>query len=50
MLGYTEKDVYKMMAAINIAYEIIDGPEEVEEGLHEAYNFLDGILAEGHVM
>jgi hypothetical protein len=49
MLGYTVEDIYRMMAAINIAYEIIDGPVEVETGLMNASNFLEGLLVEGHI-
>lgn len=49
MLGYTEKQLNKMIDSIDIAYEIIDGPADVEAGLEMASSFLQGLLAEGHV-
>lgn len=49
LMGYTEKDILKMMKSINIAYEIIDGPEHVEAGLMEANEFFEGLLIEGRV-
>ena len=49
MLGYTADDVDRMIACINIAYEIIDGPATVETGLMKAVDFLNGLVVEGHV-
>jgi len=52
MLGYTEENVYKMMAAISLANSYVPpnaANDEVREGLHDAYNFLDGMLAEGRI-
>ena len=49
MLGYTDEDIEKMMRAIETAYEIIDGPAEVESGLEMALDFFDGLIAEGLV-
>ena len=49
MLGYEYDDLIRMIASINIAYEIIDGPAEVETGLMNASSFLQGLLAEGHI-
>lgn len=49
LMGYDENDIYEMMACINTAYEIIDGPAEVEAGLQKAVDFLDGMLMEGRI-
>lgn len=53
MLGYTEDDVYRMMASINIARNVYLPPNESNaelfQGLQDAYDFLDGMLAEGHI-
>jgi hypothetical protein len=55
MMGYTEEDVYKMMASINIArYHYVTVPQDeniegIREGLQMAYDFLDGMLAEGRI-
>ena len=48
MLGYKLKDLNNMIHQINIAYEIIDGPAEVEKGLEMASDFLQGLWAEGY--
>ena len=48
MLGYTLDDLDNMIHQINIAYEIIDGPEEVEKGLAMSADFLQGLWAEGY--
>ena len=48
MLGYSEEDLNKMIASINIAYEIIDGPAHIEAGLMQASDFLQGLWAEGY--
>ena len=42
------KDLNNMIRQINIAYEIIDGPAEVEKGLEMASDFLQGLWAEGY--
>ena len=52
MLGYTETDIYKMMASINLVIGYIpqnDSNNEIINGLHMAYNFLDGMLVEGRI-
>lgn len=48
MLGYTMEDLKNMMESIGIAYEIIDGPADLEAGLDQAYEFLGGLWAEGY--
>ena len=55
MLGYTEDDVIKMMAAINIArYHYVTVPQdnnisEIRDGLSMAFDLLDGMLVEGQI-
>lgn len=53
MLGYTEDDVYRMMASINIARNVYlptnESNAELFQGLQDAYDLLDGLLAEGRV-
>ena len=53
MLGYTEEDVYRMMAAINIARNVYLPPNESNadlfQGLQDAYDLLDGLLVEGRI-
>ena len=49
MLGYTYDDVIHMLDSINIAYEIIDVPAKVDEGLKKAASLLIGLISEGHV-
>ena len=49
MLGYTEDQIYTMIASINIANDILDGPLEIEQGLYMASDFLQGLLSEGHL-
>jgi hypothetical protein len=55
MMGYTEDDVVKMMAAINIAryyYVTVpqdDNVEQIREGLSMAFDLLDGMLVEGRI-
>jgi hypothetical protein len=49
MLGYTEKDIYDMLEGVNIAYEIIDGPADIEEKLKMTSEFLEGLLVEGRI-
>lgn len=53
MMGYTEKDIYTMMAAINIARNVYvpnnTSNSELFKGLDDAYNFLDGLLVEGRI-
>jgi hypothetical protein len=48
MLGYTKEDLDHMTNAISVAYEIIDGPEDIENNLLKARDFLDGLWAEGY--
>jgi hypothetical protein len=48
MLGYTESDLNKMINAIGVAYEIIDGPAHIEKNLLKAQDFLQGLWAEGY--
>ena len=53
MLGYNSNDVYRMMAGIKIALAYIpsnSSNDEVRDELHNAYNLLDGLIVEGHVM
>jgi hypothetical protein len=49
MLGYKYSDVIDMLDALNIAYEIIDVPEFVDEGIKKAISLLTGLIAEGHI-
>ena len=49
MFGYTEKDVRDMFNAVNTAYEIIDGPAEVDDGLRLTMDLLEGLLEEGRI-
>jgi hypothetical protein len=49
MLGYTEEDIFHMLESINIAYEIIDVPADVDKGLEKAADFLAGMLSEGRI-
>jgi hypothetical protein len=53
MLGYTEEDVYRMMAAINIARNVYlpdnTSNSEIFQGLQDAYDLLDGLLVEGRI-
>lgn len=53
MLGYTEDDIYTMMACIKIAKNYIppnEAGQQITDGLTKAFDFFDGVLAEGHVM
>ena len=52
MLGYEEKDIYTMQAAINIAKSYIpanSSNDEVRRGLDMANSFFDGLWAEGYL-
>jgi len=52
MLGYTEDDVYRMMAGIKIATSYVpsnSSNEEVHTELKNAFNFLEGMLVEGRI-
>ena len=49
MLGYSREDIYNMIESVGIAYEIIDGPADLEAGLEQTIDFLTGLLTEGHV-
>ena len=52
-MGYTEEDVYRMMAAINITRNVYLPPNESNadlfQGLQDAYDLLDGLLVEGRI-
>lgn len=48
MLGYTGEDLSHMIESLNIAYEIVDVPEDVDAGLAKASKFLHGLWAEGY--
>lgn len=48
MLGYTYDDLTHMIESVNIAYEIIDGPADIDKGLEKASDFLQGLWAEGY--
>jgi hypothetical protein len=49
MLGYKYADIVHMLDSINIAYELIDVPSDVDEGLKKAVSLLTGLVAEGHI-
>ena len=48
MLGYEKSDLDMMINAIGVAYEIIDGPANIENNLLKAQDFLQGLWAEGY--
>jgi hypothetical protein len=48
MLGYELDGLNEMINSIGIAYEIIDGPANIEAGLLKAQDFLQGLWAEGY--
>ena len=53
MLGYTEKDIYKMISSISLAKKqlspyLLTTPE-ILEGLNNTHNLLEGLLAEGRI-
>jgi hypothetical protein len=48
MLGYELDSLNEMINSIGIAYEIIDGPANIEAGLLKAQDFLQGLWAEGY--
>jgi uncharacterized protein YqeY len=52
LLGYTEEDIYRMMAGISIAKSYLpqnSSNDEVRKELQNAYDFLDGMLVEGRI-
>ena len=50
MLGYTEVHVLYMMAGLNLAKHYLPpSKDDVMNSLDMTFNFLDGLLAEGHV-
>lgn len=52
-MGYTEEDVYRMMAAINIARNVYlpnnTSNDELFKSLQDAYDLLDGLIVEGRI-
>ena len=50
ILGYKEDDVYTMMAGINLSKHYLPpSQEDIAKSLDLAYNFLEGLLAEGRI-
>ena len=49
LLGYTEDDVLHMIDSLEIAYEIIDVPADVDEGIKKAIGLLAGLISERRV-
>ena len=52
LMGYTEEDVIKMLAALAVAKAYIPlntSNDAVIEGIQETYDFLDGLLIEGRL-
>lgn len=49
LMGYTSEQVKNMGESVGIAYELINEPNDLKEGLAEAYEFFMGLLAEGRV-
>ena len=50
MLGYTETDINRMKFALNMAaFYLPPSQEDIKIRLEEVHEFLDGILAEGHI-
>jgi len=50
MLGYTEEQVLYMMAGLNLAKHYLPPSKtDVMDSLDTTFNFLDGLLAEGHI-
>jgi hypothetical protein len=52
LMGYTEEDIYKMMASINVAMEYLHdfkSENAVLKELQNAFDFLDGMLVEGRI-
>ncbi len=49
MMGYKEEDISKMIWAVETAYEIIDGADEVDKGLMDCRELLLGLVTEGRI-
>ena len=49
LLGYTQDDVLHMIESLEIAYEIIDVPTDVDKGVEKAISLLTGLVAQGRV-
>jgi hypothetical protein len=53
MLGYKEEDVIKMRDAVLNAYDSLPDSDYIEDGtiqgLSNTIDFLNGLLAEGHI-
>jgi hypothetical protein len=53
MLGYTRYDLEKMLASVDIAIIYLEDHVSKEalamKGLADTANFLEGLIAEGHV-
>ena len=49
MLGYTRENIINMAESIGIAHDSTHSPEDLKEGLAQAYEFFMGLLAEGYV-
>jgi hypothetical protein len=49
MLGYSENDVIDMLESVGNAYELINEPADLKQGLYNTFDFLKGLLVEGHI-
>ena len=50
MLGYKTEDIDRMKFALNMAsFYLPPSQEDIKLRLEEIHEFLDGILAEGHI-
>ena len=50
MLGYKTEDIDRMKFALNMAcFYLPPSQEDIKLRLEEVHEFLDGILAEGHI-
>jgi hypothetical protein len=46
MLGYTREDIINMAESIGIAYDSTYSPEDLKDGLAQAYEFFINLLDE----
>jgi len=50
LMGYEEDQILYMMAGINLAKHYLPpSKDDVMNSLDMTFNFLDGLLAEGHI-
>ena len=49
MLGYTIRDIVDMQIAINEATYYVPSEDGTKADLYKAFDFLQGLIVEGHV-